>query len=324
MTSSITSSFPLNQTWSPVNRDSQQAIDNSNQNNHFRHDRVHENGTTQGVSDHAYHRAVAQVDNSNTQVTDATTQAAGAAMALQGISTSLNSDFQMQVTTKEGDVVNIGFNASTTHTQSAMQVQGADGQAFGVDEESAQSSAFNISVQGNISEAEKKSLSDLMQQIQQVGSSFFQGQTQNAFQQAQNVGFDAGQIAGFSMSMNLELSVQAVSAYQQNNQQSSIDAGPLKQMAGFFNQSMNNLSNAPQVLLPFTNSLDIFNSLSSGITEAVASQAPNNSNQQQPLDMLQQLMKLAGDLLFGTTNNPQQQSITTTDTTVVPTETPRP
>lgn len=284
-------------------RDLQQSADGVGQN---RAQQVPDQSGAQVLSDLGHHRHVNRVGNDQTQVTDAN-QSVGAALAYQSVATSLHSSFDLQVTTQEGDVVTIGFSADSAHKQSIVQAQNANGQVAGLQDESSESSNFNISVQGNLSEAEKKSLGDLVGQLQKVGSSFFQGQTQNAFQQAQNVGFDAGQIAGFSLSLNVERSAQAVSAYQQSDaQQSALDPSSLRQLAGFFNQSLNDLSGAPSALQPFPNPADLFQQLSSGVSEAVASQTAPSSDQAQHLDTLQRLLNLVGNLVLNPNapNNP--------------------
>ncbi len=288
-------------------RDLQQSADGANQNQQQRAQQVQDHSSAQVLSDLGHHRHVNRVGNDQTQVTDAN-QSAGAALAYQSVATSLHSSFDLQVTTQEGDVVTIGFSADSSHKQSLVQAQNANGQVTGLQDESSQSTNFNISVQGNLSEAEKKSLGDLVGQLQKVGSSFFQGQTQNAFQQAQNVGFDAGQIAGFSLSLNVERSAQAVSAYQQSDQQQTgLDANSLRQLAGFFNQSLNDLSGAQSALQPFANPSDVFQQLTSGVSEAVASQAAPSPDQAQHLETLQRLLNLVGNLVLNP-NSPSNQA----------------
>jgi hypothetical protein len=103
-----------------------------------------------------------------------------------------------------------------------------------------------------------------------VGHDFFNGNIQAAFNHAQKIGLDTGQIASFSMSLSTEKSVQAVAAYQQTalpDQQ--IEPDKIKQAADFFSQARELLKTSQSALEPFENPLSVFNALFDAVNQVV-------------------------------------------------------
>ncbi|MCX7087574.1 MAG: hypothetical protein NTV00_05885 [Methylococcales bacterium] len=216
-----------------------------------------------------------------------------ARLATQDLSTVSKSSFSMQFTTKEGDVVTIGFKAANENHQSSATYQDGNVTASGYQASSKQSTEFNVSVEGDLNDAEKKSLSDLMQQMQSVGEKFFTGDSKAAFQQAQKMGFDTEQIAGYSMSLNMEKSVRAVSTYQQiSDQKQPVDSNTLKKAGDFYNQADQALSGKTDSLQRFAEPDKAFNDLAKGIIDAVASQFKDQPNIDQQADTLKKIMAL--------------------------------
>lgn len=271
---------------------------------HHRHGKHHEQGQP------------AQASNDGSQL-------AASSVGFQSIASSLSSSFSLELTTQEGDVVSIGFSYNASQQQSALQGQSAGGQWGAMQVDASESTQFSLSVRGNLSAAEQKSVQGLMQQIQQVGTDFFSGNSKNIMQQAQNMGFDAEQIAGFSLSMNMEKSVQAVSAYQQASELQSVDPQILKQAGSFFSDALNSIGAHAGALQVFADPQGALQGISSGMVDVLGSQQPPTPDRNQQVDNLQKLMSLISSMVFdpgNTANNVPLQVAPKDQTTAVDTQ----
>ncbi len=208
---------------------------------------------------------------------------------LQGISAQINQSAEVEIVTKEGDVVKIRLAQSASNSQSSVNIQkdGLTANAFQSSSES--SSKFSISVDGNLNEDEQNAVKKLLKQIDSVGQDFFNGNVQDAFNHAQKIGLDSEQLASFSVDLSFDKSVQAVSAYQQTalpDQQ--VEPDKIKQAADFFGQARDLLKTAQSALQPFENPLSAFNTLFDAVTQLGTDQ---NSGAK-PADNSQTLQKI--------------------------------
>lgn len=119
--------------------------------------------------------------------------------------------------TREGDVVTISFSQSSSSSRSALQVQQGDSSLQAFQESDSENSGFSISIEGNLNRDEQKSLQKLMKKMHKVSNAFFHGNGKAALKHALKLGFNDQQIAGFSMDLSMQKSVQAVAAYQQTS-----------------------------------------------------------------------------------------------------------
>ncbi len=131
--------------------------------------------------------------------------------------------------TKEGDIVNISFASIQAYQerleQQSISTQNEDGQAQSLTQTELnqayfQSEQFSFSVEGDLNEDELKSIGDLVSQVGKVSDSFYRGNVQAAYQQAQKLGFDEAQISHFAMNLSQQTQVSqsytSVSSYQSN------------------------------------------------------------------------------------------------------------
>jgi len=246
------------------------------------------------------------IDAAYTKIQDGLTKLESKAQApvastaeLQGFSAQISQSADVEIVTKEGDVVKIRLAQSAANSQSAVNIQ-QDGQtasAFQISSES--SSNFSVTVDGNLNEDEQKALKKLLKDMDSVGKDFFNGNVKDAFNHAKQIGLDNEQIASFSMSLSMEKSVQAVAAYQQISlPDQKVDSGKLKQAADFFNQARELLQTAKSALKPFENPLSAFNALFEGATELGAT-----NPQPKPVEgesSLQQIVKPLSQSILGT------------------------
>jgi len=113
------------------------------------------------------------------------------------------SDFSL--TTQDGDTVTIRF------AQSGSEQFQLEGQSFLYS--AGQSQSFQIEINGELDEGELTAITDLLSQVGQVSELFFEDRFQDAFAAALNVGFDASEIASFSLDLS-QSQYQEVQTYE--------------------------------------------------------------------------------------------------------------
>lgn len=122
----------------------------------------------------------------------------------------------ISIKTRDGDDVNISFGSQTTLGQS---------QSFEGNQSSSQTSfnttqSFSIKVEGDLNDEELEAINGLVTDISKLADEFFNGDVQKAFEQASDLGFDASQIAQFSLDFT-EVKQVAVREHYAPNQSSS-------------------------------------------------------------------------------------------------------
>jgi len=189
-------------------------------------------------------------------------------MAVQSVASSVSHSADIQIRTQEGDVVTISLNQSASSSQTAFQAEQGGSSISAYSESNSFSSAFSLSIDGDLNEDEKKSLAALINKMSKVSDKFFKGNIQGAFKHAQKVGFDTEQIAGFSMDLNSERSVQAVAAYQQTTvPEQNINTDLLKQAGEFLAQTKDYMADTKTLLNSFMEPQQSFKNIFIGVAE---------------------------------------------------------
>jgi len=246
------------------------AADSNKQSSH-REEKVDDQHKRQGrLSDDSY--------QPSKRLEQAGSGTASSTMTVNSIATSIEHSAEIQITTKEGDVVTISLNESEVNSRSAFQAEQGDSKVTAYSESRSIESGFSISIEGDLNEDEQKSLADLINKMSKVSEKFFNGNVQSAFKHAQNVGFDTEQITGFSMELRKEKSVQAVTAYQQTRvPEQSIKPDLLKQAADFIAETKVMMADTNEILDSFYQPKQAFSDLFSGVSHMnVADSKPEN------------------------------------------------
>lgn len=114
-----------------------------------------------------------------------------ASMAMQSNSMS------MELVTKDGDKVTLSFSQQAKSYSYNSQDESGSLAINGFE----QGLAWQMDVVGNLDEGEQEALSNLLQDVEKLSSSFFSGDLGSALDQAMSLGFDGNELA--SMSLNL-------------------------------------------------------------------------------------------------------------------------
>lgn len=128
------------------------------------------------------------------------------------------SSFSFELTTAEGDKVAISVNSSRSYTTdyNAVATESARGDARLENMRSnfTALASSSWSVEGDLNEDEVGAINKLLQQVDKLAVTFFEGDLDLAFDQALALGYDAEQITDFSLQLT-QVEVQRVSATYQ-------------------------------------------------------------------------------------------------------------
>ena len=169
--------------------------------------------------------AKTQTIQSHQQGTDAQTQDVGLpSLASFNAFAAKENTFSFHLTTADGDKIEILASAlkagGINHSQSSGQMHYAE------------KNAFAFSVDGELDEAELTAINDLLSQVNTVATSFFDGNLEQAFEQAVNMGFDASEIKDFALVLTQTSTTRIQDAYDNpqvaksaSNNQPLVDLG---------------------------------------------------------------------------------------------------
>lgn len=219
-------------------------------------------------------------------------------MAMQSMQTSTSQSTEIKVMTNDGDLVTISINQSSASSRSAIKIQQNDFEMTEHRESYSFESGLNISIEGNLDEDEQKSISTLLNKMDKVSQDFFLGNVESAFEHAQKLGFDNEQLAGFSMDLNRQRSVQAVAAYQQTAKpEENINPQKLKQASDFLADTESFLDDPKtgldSLLAPEQTFVDLF----SAIAQMYARPEENKGDNPTDAMFLKMIEKISNDLL---------------------------
>jgi len=149
----------------------------------------------------------------------------------------------VEIYTQDGDKVTI--NAFREEKFSASQAYASDGNnsLSTFSQSSSSFSSIQYQVDGDLDDDERAAIEDLLSQVKGVAADFYNGNVEDAFNKAMDIGFDSDELAKFSVNMNqIESQQVAVSTYQnvQENTQEGAFPAPnqsiIQQAADFMSQ----------------------------------------------------------------------------------------
>jgi len=129
---------------------------------------------------------------------------------------SLSNNAQYSFTTAEGDEVTISF-ADAFKSQSASSYQrGKGGEALVSESSQSRELSFSMSVNGDLNDKEQEAINELMENLQNVSKTFFSGDLDQAFEEAQELSLGNEQLVAFSMDLRQTKTVAAIKGYEEN------------------------------------------------------------------------------------------------------------
>lgn len=123
-------------------------------------------------------------------------------------------EFSFELTTKEGDKVTIKATSSEGLAVEAGRAGRGNNSVGALNASYSSSQSFSLSIEGELSEEELGAINDLLGRVNGLAREFFDGDLDVAFEQAMNMGYDAAQIASFSLNLAQAEIQQVTQAYQ--------------------------------------------------------------------------------------------------------------
>jgi hypothetical protein len=191
--------------------------------------------------------------------------------------------------TKDGDRISLNFKQSAQSFSYAEQ-QGSQSMTVAGFE---QGTEWQMDVIGNLDEGEQAALTNLLQNVEKLSTSFFSGDLGGALEQAMQLGFDGNELASMSLNLRQE-SFSSVSRVY-NSVQPKLPTSELENLSssllGYNDSYLTALEQAksfadPETLLtalvdqmfPDENLKDIFQAYNQGLNNAVNNRAEMMSN----------------------------------------------
>ncbi len=139
----------------------------------------------------------------------------GSVMISQAQYAAMRSNAQYNFTTAEGDEVSISF-ADAVEVQSATGYQqSGDSKSFAMTTAQSRQVSFSMSVNGELNQHEQDAINAMMEDLQNVSSTFFAGDLDKAFEHAQELNLASEQLVAFSMDLRQTKTVATVKSYQE-------------------------------------------------------------------------------------------------------------
>lgn len=144
---------------------------------------------------------------------DAATTAAAQRTAVAEATRAVSKQkFSLDILTAEGDRVSIRFKSVNVTSSAAAQVSDGTTTSTAAEASVISRGRFKVEVNGNLNDAEKAAIGDLLDKVDDIADDFFGGDVQEAFAAASRVGLDSDALSAFSLRLSYSRSV-AAAAY---------------------------------------------------------------------------------------------------------------
>lgn len=120
--------------------------------------------------------------------------------------------FSLDILTAEGDKVSIRFKSLQVTDAAIAQVSDGEATSTAVQGSVISRGRFKIEVEGDLNDAERAAIGDLLDEVDGIAQDFFGGDVQAAFAAASRVGLDSDALSAFSLRLSYSRSI-AASAY---------------------------------------------------------------------------------------------------------------
>ncbi|QIK36971.1 hypothetical protein GWK36_01990 [Caldichromatium japonicum] len=157
-------------------------------------------------------------------------------------------DFSLSLKTREGDTVQLRFGRSLeAQGNFAFLRDGLGNQAALLDVSRTEQTGFQFSVEGDLNEDELKAIQTLIQDISGLARDFFNGDVQKAFEQAQGIRFDIGQLAAMNLTMSRSERFSAAQVYEGVQRLDQPAQGEGRLRLGHFMRELRELGGRPEL-----------------------------------------------------------------------------
>lgn len=131
---------------------------------------------------------------------------------------ALERSFDMQIRTKDGDVVTLalGYQQSSESRfgMVSQQVGGSSASAAAYDAYNSEASQLMFTVNGELDEDELAAIDHLMMQVNKMADEFYSGDVEKAFQSALELDFDSSELSSFALNLKQTEVYQVAETYR--------------------------------------------------------------------------------------------------------------
>ncbi|MEH6824358.1 MAG: DUF5610 domain-containing protein [Motiliproteus sp.] len=149
----------------------------------------------------------------------------------------------LQVKTQDGDEVTITFSKQSDYQSSLGGYSDANGSALSYSMDRSESSDYRFSVEGDLDEDEIDALQALIKDVNEIADDFFDGDIQDAFDQASEFRMDKTELASMNLQLTRSESYTAVSAYEQVQSLENTNPGPGRKLGQMMHDLAGRLAN---------------------------------------------------------------------------------
>jgi hypothetical protein len=188
--------------------------------------------------------------------------------------------FSLELTTQDGDRVSIDISRSSQFGFASSFQTGADSSSLSLSQQSSSSSSFSLNVTGDLDEGEMAAINQLLQDVDQIAGEFFQGNLDEAFNQALALNIDREELSSLNLQLQKTTTTSAIAAYE-STAKSDLEA-PQAQTASAISELNNLLDNIQNILQEaklFTEPLKLMTDVANGVGVLNAG-ASNNEGQE--------------------------------------------
>lgn len=161
------------------------------------------------------------------------------------LSASSSDSASLLIRTQDGDEISIQFDSTneSRFEQSTEKMSVSNYQQKG----------FHFSISGELDQQELKAMTDLVGAIGEVGRSFFDGNVEQAFNSALELGYDESELKGFALQLNRQETATVTKTYSDiqhmnTDSESSADSKPALTVAKYLAQMLDVMNQAQEKL----------------------------------------------------------------------------
>lgn len=142
-------------------------------------------------------------------------------------SASLSTQFKqtsqasIQIITQDGDKVEVSYSALIEAASHSNVSQNQQMTSVNAEFSSTTSSSFQFSVQGDLDSGEQQAINELLNNVGDLASQFFDGDVQAAFKSAMELGFNSDELKGFALNFQQSTYTAVTQTYQRTEQLNS-------------------------------------------------------------------------------------------------------
>jgi len=141
-------------------------------------------------------------------------------------SASLTTQFEqsreasIEIITQDGDRIEVSYSAYIESASSKSYAANQHGSSASYGFSGISSASFQFNVQGDLDEGEQQAINELLSNVGDLASQFFNGDVQAAFNSAMELGFDSEELKSFALDFQQSTYVEVVQNYQRTEQYS--------------------------------------------------------------------------------------------------------